>query len=114
MSETCSLADKKCIPCQGGVPPLKGDDLHKLHQQLGGGWQVVDEHHLEKTFKFKNFKEALAFVNRVGQVAEAEGHHPNICFTWGRATVQTWTHKINGLHESDFILAAKVDQCLSA
>jgi len=112
MGEACELAGKKCVPCQGGVAPLKGEALQKLAAQLGGTWQVVDEHHLEKTFKFKNFKEALAFVNRVGAVAEAEGHHPNICFTWGRATVQTWTHRIDGLHENDFILAAKADQCL--
>jgi len=113
MAQTCSLLGKKCVSCQGGVPPLKGEELRKLQEQLGGNWQVVNEHHLEKTFRFKNFKEALAFVNRVGQLAEAEGHHPNISFTWGRVTIQSWTHKIDGLHENDFILAAKVDQCFS-
>ena len=113
MSQTCGLLEKKCVPCQGGVQPLKGDELRKLQETLGGGWQVIDEHHLEKTFKFKNFKEALAFVNRVGEIAEAEGHHPNICFTWGRVTIQSWTHKIDGLHENDFILAAKIDQRFS-
>lgn len=110
MAEACNLADKSCTACQGGVEPLKGDTLKPYTDQLGEGWQVIDEHHLEKVFKFKNFKEALAFVNRVGEVAEAEGHHPNIEFTWGRAKIITYTHKIDGLHENDFILAAKVDQ----
>ena len=112
MAEACDLANRACVPCRGGVPPLKGDELQGYAAQLGSGWQVVDEHHLEKTYKFKDFKEALAFVNRVGNVAEAEGHHPNICFTWGRATIQIWTHKIGGLHENDFILAAKADTCV--
>lgn len=112
MGETCDLAGKSCVPCRGGAEPLKGEAIDVLHAQLREGWQVVDEHHLEKTYRFKDFKEALAFVNRVGEVAEAEGHHPNVCFTWGRATVQVWTHKIDGLHENDFILAAKADACL--
>ena len=112
MAEACDLTSRKCVPCRGGVAPLKGEALQKLADQLGEGWQVVDEHHLEKTYRFKNFAEALAFVNRVGAVAEAEGHHPNIAFTWGRVTLTVFTHKINGLHENDFILAAKADQCL--
>ena len=110
MGEPCDLVKRKCVPCQGGVPPLRGEELRTMAARLGGGWKIVDEHHLEKTWKFKDFKAALAFVNRVGDVAEAENHHPNICFTWGRVTVQTWTHKIDGLHENDFILAAKIDQ----
>jgi 4a-hydroxytetrahydrobiopterin dehydratase len=112
MAEACDLTGKTCVPCRGGVPPLEGEGLERLRAQLGEGWTVVDGHHLEKTYTFKDFKSALAFVNRVGEVAEAEGHHPNISFTWGRVTLQLWTHKINGLHENDFILAAKADQCL--
>ena len=104
-----SLADKHCVPCRGGVPPLKGDDLRRLADQLSG-WQVIDEHHITKTFLFPDFKQALEFVNRAGAVAEAEGHHPDILLAWGKAEVKTYTHKIDGLTESDFILAAKIDQ----
>lgn len=104
-----NLASKHCVPCRGGVPPLKGEELRKLQTEIPD-WKVVDEHHLAKTFVFPDFKNALDFVNRVGGVAEAEGHHPNICFTWGRADVETYTHKIDGLTESDFILAAKIDE----
>ena len=104
-----SLAEKHCIPCRGGVPPLKGADLQRLSEQLSS-WEVVDEHHLTKTYRFSDFGQALAFVNRVGAVAEAEGHHPDIELAWGRVGVKTYTHKIDGLTESDFILAAKIDQ----
>ena len=107
-----SLAEKHCVPCRGGVPALKGEALAKLAAQVQG-WQVVDEHHLTKTYTFPDFQSALDFVNRVGAVAEAEGHHPDLYLTWGRVDVKTYTHKINGLTESDFILAAKVDQQLS-
>ena len=102
------LAGKTCVPCRGGVPPLKGDALRELHAQLDG-WDVVDEHHLSKTCKFADFAAALAFVNRVGALAEAQGHHPWIHFTWGRVKIEIWTHKIDGLTESDFVLAAKID-----
>ena len=108
-----TLASKHCVPCRGGVPPLKGDELNKLASQVSG-WNVVAEHHLEKAYTFPNFVSALAFVNRIGEVAEAEGHHPDICFGWGSAKVTTYTHKIDGLTESDFILAAKIDQLNSA
>jgi 4a-hydroxytetrahydrobiopterin dehydratase len=107
--ESCNLADKHCIPCRGGVPPLKGEALAALLRQLGGGWTLVDEHHLEKVFTFRNFKEALAFTNRLGEVAESEGHHPEIHLGWGRVKVEIWTHKIDGLTESDFVLAARTD-----
>ena len=103
------LAKKECIPCKGEVPPLKGQALTALLAELGGGWRVVDEHHLEKDYRFKDFRTALAFVNRVGEVAEAQAHHPDIHLSWGRARLTIWTHKIDGLTESDFILAAKVD-----
>ncbi|MFQ5805931.1 MAG: 4a-hydroxytetrahydrobiopterin dehydratase [Phycisphaerae bacterium] len=103
------LSAKQCVPCTGGVPALKGNAVTPLLKQLGG-WEVVNEHHLSKEYKFPNFVTALAFVNRVGEVAEAEGHHPDIHLTWGKVGVQIWTHKIDGLTESDFILAAKIDK----
>lgn len=103
------LAEKECIPCKGGVSPLKGQDLRNLLDKLGGGWKIVEEHHLEKEFKFKNFREALAFTNRVGELAEAQNHHPDIYLAWGKVRVTIWTHVVNGLTESDFVLAAKVD-----
>jgi 4a-hydroxytetrahydrobiopterin dehydratase len=104
-----SLAEKHCVPCRGGVPPLKGQELTRMTAQVEG-WQVVSEHHLMKEFKFPDFKTALDFVNKVGGIAEAEGHHPDLLLTWGKVEVKTWTHKIDGLTESDFILAAKVDR----
>ena len=103
------LASKHCVPCRGGVPPLEGEELRKLSAQVSN-WKVVDEHHIAKTFLFPDFKTALDFVNRVGAVAEEEGHHPDLALTWGRVDVKTYTHKIDGLTESDFILAAKIDQ----
>ena len=103
-----SLATKHCEPCRGGVAPLKGEPLETLKQQVPG-WQVVNEHHLEKTFTFPDFKTALDFVNRAGAIAEEEGHHPDLYLSWGKVGVKTWTHKIDGLTESDFILAAKID-----
>jgi 4a-hydroxytetrahydrobiopterin dehydratase len=106
------LAKKECIPCKGGIPPLKGEMLQKLHRQLSGGWQLVNEHHLEKEFKFKNFREALAFTNKAGELAEAQNHHPDLYLAWGKVKVSIWTHKIDGLTESDFIFAAKTDQLI--
>jgi 4a-hydroxytetrahydrobiopterin dehydratase len=104
-----SLADKHCVPCRGGVPPLAGEELDKLKTQASG-WQVVDGHHLARNFTFPDFKTALDFVNRVSAVAETEGHHPDLCLSWGKVDIRTWTHKIDGLTESDFILAAKIDR----
>jgi 4a-hydroxytetrahydrobiopterin dehydratase len=103
------LASKTCIPCRGGVPALKGSELKALHAQVPD-WTVVDEHHITRNFGFPDFKQALDFVNRVGAVAEAQGHHPDILLAWGKAEITMWTHKINGLTESDFIMAAKIDQ----
>ena len=105
------LAKKDCVPCKGGVPSLKGGAIRALLAQLDG-WEVVDEHHLRKTYAFKDFVQALAFVNRVGAVAEEQGHHPDIHLTWGSVRLEIWTHKINGLTESDFIFAAKSDEAL--
>jgi 4a-hydroxytetrahydrobiopterin dehydratase len=103
-----SLASRQCVPCRGGVPPLKGEAIAPLFSQLVD-WEVVNEHHLRKLFKFKDFREAQAFVNRVADLSEQQGHHPDICFGWGNAEIKIWTHKIDGLTESDFILAAKID-----
>ncbi len=107
-----ALAEKECVPCKGGVLPLKGDRLANLANQLDNGWGIVGEHHLEKEYKFKDFREALAFTNRVGDLAEAQGHHPDIYLAWGRVRLTVWTHKIDGLTESDFVLAAKADKLL--
>lgn len=108
--EMTRLAEEKCVPCRGGVPPLAGEELRSLEAQLGSGWKVVEDHHLEKEFRFPDFAKALAFTNRVGAIAEEEGHHPDIHLAWGKVRVTTWTHKIDGLTRSDFILAAKVEQ----
>ena len=106
------LAKRKCVSCKGDTPPLKGGQLDTLAEQLGGGWRVVDEHHLEKRYRFKNFREALDFTNRVGEIAEDQFHHPDIQLAWGRVGLEIWTHKIDGLTESDFIFAAKADRAL--
>jgi 4a-hydroxytetrahydrobiopterin dehydratase len=104
------LAQKQCVACKGGVPPLAGNDLTSLAKQLDAAWQVVNEHHLEREFKFTNFLQALQFTNRVGALAEAQNHHPDIYLAWGKVKLTLWTHKIDGLTESDFVFAAKVDQ----
>jgi 4a-hydroxytetrahydrobiopterin dehydratase len=103
------LAQKQCVACKGGVPPLTGHDLTLLAKQIEAGWHVVNEHHLEKEFKFTNFRQALQFTNRVGELAEAQNHHPDIYLAWGKVKLTLWTHKIDGLTESDFVFAAKVD-----
>lgn len=103
------LASKTCVPCRGNVPPLAGEELEALASQVPE-WKVVDGHHISRGFKFPDFVQALAFVNKVGAIAEEQGHHPDILLSWGKADVTTWTHKINGLTESDFILAAKIDK----
>jgi len=104
-----NLASRHCVPCHGGVPRLKGEEIEPLLRQLEG-WEAVEEHHLLKAYKFTNFADALSFVNRVGHVAEQEGHHPDIEFGWGYARIKIYTHAIGGLSESDFILAAKIDE----
>jgi 4a-hydroxytetrahydrobiopterin dehydratase len=107
------LASQTCVPCRGGVPPLKGDELRRL-EQLVPEWKVVNDHHITRKFVFPDFKQALAFVNRVGEIAEQQGHHPDILLAWGKAEITTWTHKIDGLTQSDFIMAAKIDKLLPA
>ncbi len=105
-----ALAEKDCAPCKGGTPPLKGNDLANLARELGEGWRTVEEHHLERDYTFKDFREALDFTNKVGELAEAQAHHPDIYLTWGKVKLTLWTHKIGGLSESDFVFAAKVDE----
>ena len=107
-----ALAEKECVPCEGGVSRLQGEELSGFSRELGGDWKVVDGHHLEKEYKFKNFREALAFTNKVGELAESQGHHPDIYLAWGLVKLTVWTHKVDGLTESDFILAAKADKLL--
>src|SRR4051812_19584209 len=103
-----SLSAKTCIPCRGGVPPLTSDEIKPLAAQVAN-WSVANNHHLEREFKFPDFKEALDFTNKIGAIAEEQGHHPDIFLAWGKVDVKIWTHKIDGLTESDFILAAKID-----
>lgn len=105
------LAAESCVPCKGGVPALKGGELQKFSQQVPQ-WKVIDEHHITRDFKFPDFRQALDFVNKVGAVAEQEGHHPDILLTWGKAAITMWTHKIDGLSNNDFIMAAKIDKLL--
>lgn len=112
MAEMC-LADRHCVPCEGGVPPLAGEELRRYAAEVPG-WKVVEGHHLERSFDFPDFKSALEFVNRVGAVAEEEGHHPDLYLTWGRVDVKLGTHAIDGLSESDFVLAAKIDRIRGA
>ena len=107
------LAKKECVPCRGGVPPVKGEELAALHRELGDAWLVVDEHHLEREYRFDDFRQALDFTSKVGEMAEEQQHHPDILLTWGLVKVTIWTHKIDGLTESDFVFAAKADACLS-
>jgi len=104
-----ALAAKKCIPCRGGVPPLTDKEIRKLLPQLSR-WKVIEGHHLMKEYKFPDFALALDFTLQVGELAEDEGHHPDIYLAWGKVGIQIWTHKIDGLTESDFILAAKIDR----
>jgi len=103
------LASKTCVPCRGGTPPLAGKELEALAKQVPE-WKVVDEHHITRSFTFPDFRKALAFVNQVGELAEQQGHHPDIFLAWGRAEITSWTHSVKGLTESDFILAAKIDK----
>ena len=110
MSKKNCLLENQCVPCQGNVEPLKGKAIEELMKSLSQNWIVINEHHLEKEYKFKNFAKALEFVNKIGELAETQVHHPDIYLAWGRVKLIIWTHKIDGLHKNDFILAAKADE----
>jgi 4a-hydroxytetrahydrobiopterin dehydratase len=103
------LAEKTCVPCRGGVPPLNAEQIRPLAAEVSN-WKVMNNHHIEREFKFPDFKTALDFTNKVGAIAEEQGHHPDIFLSWGKVGVKVWTHKIDGLTESDFIMAAKIDK----
>ena len=103
------LTQKSCVPCEGGVDPIKGEKLREYSQFIDEDWSIVEEHHLIREFEFEDFRGALAFTNRVGELAEEEGHHPDILLSYGKAVVTIWTHAIDGISENDFILAAKID-----
>ena len=105
-----TLADRECAPCQSGAAPLKGNQLRQLERELGQGWRVVNDHHLEKEFEFEDFRQALTFTNQVGELAEQAGHHPDIYLAWGKVKITLWTHSAEGLTEADFILAARVQK----
>lgn len=105
-----SLADQDCVPCKGGVPPMPKERAEELLQELDEGWELNAKGHLERTYSFSSFADALTFANRVGDIAEQQGHHPDLHVAWGRCTVEIWTHKIQGLTESDFYFAAKADR----
>ena len=104
-----SLTAKQCVPCRGGVPPLDRAQADAYLKEVPG-WSLPDDTRIQRRYTFKDFVEALAFVNRVGELAEREGHHPDILFGWGYCEVTLYTHKINGLHENDFIMAAKINE----
>jgi len=108
------LADNQCVPCRGGVPPVEPAKVQELLGQLEKGWALNSEGHLERAYEFKNFAEALDFVNKVGAVAEDQGHHPDLFLAWGKCKVEIWTHKIQGLTESDFFFAAKADRVFTS
>ena len=105
-----SLADQTCVPCKGGVPPMDHARTEELLREIDGGWALNADGHLERTYTFANFVEAIGFANRVGDIAEEQNHHPDLHVAWGRCTVEIWTHKIKGLTESDFYFAAKADR----
>jgi 4a-hydroxytetrahydrobiopterin dehydratase len=100
---------ERCLPCDGGVPSLKGEDLARRRGDLAEAWRIVDEHHLERDYRFRNFRSALAFTNVVGELAETLGHHPDISLGWGRVRLTIWTHKSGGLTDADFTLARQID-----
>jgi 4a-hydroxytetrahydrobiopterin dehydratase len=109
-----SLADQDCVPCRGGVPPVEPQRAEELLRELDEGWRLNADGHLERSFEFPDFAGAMAFANVLAEIAEAEGHHPDLHIAWGRCRVEIWTHKIDGLTESDFYLAAKTDRAFKA
>jgi 4a-hydroxytetrahydrobiopterin dehydratase len=115
MSESCNLTDRHCTPCDGETPPVTPAEAGEFAGQIDANWKLAeDARQIERTVKRTNFRDALAFVNRVGELAEAEGHHPDICIRWNRVTLTLSTHAIDGLSENDFILAARIDRLLKS
>ncbi len=108
--DNMGLFEKKCIPCEGGIPPLVKEQIEAIISEINADWKVIDNHHLERTWKFDDFENALNFVNQTGEICETEGHHANYEFGWGEVKILIWTHKIDGLTDSDFILASKIDR----
>lgn len=108
-----NLARREFVPFKNGMSALKKDEIEKLHKELDGKWKVVEEHHLEKEYKFDDFRQALDFTNKVGELAESLEHHPDIYLSWGKVKITLWTHKIDGLTEGDFVFAAKTDMLLN-
>jgi len=104
------LSDKKCVPCEGGVLPLNPEEVAELKKSLSAGWIVLENIRIKKEFSFVNFKHTMDFVNRVANLAEEEGHHPDMHVYYGKVIIEFWTHAINGLSENDFIMAAKIDK----
>ena len=109
MTKTCKLSEKKCIPCHGGIPPLEQKEIDKLLSELSSEWLINEFGHIYKICTFLNFVDAVSFANKITDIAEQEGHHPDLAISYGQCIVEIWTHKVNGLTESDFILAAKID-----
>jgi 4a-hydroxytetrahydrobiopterin dehydratase len=109
MTKACELSKKKCIPCHGGIPPLGKNEINKFLNELESTWLVNELGHLYKRYIFANFVDAMVFANKIAEIAEQEAHHPDLAISYGQCVVEIWTHKINGLTESDFILAAKID-----
>jgi 4a-hydroxytetrahydrobiopterin dehydratase len=105
-----TLAKNKCVPCKGGIPSLDADAITPLHAELGEEWSVINDHHLTRSYSFKGYSPAVAFTNAVAAIAEEQDHHPDILLCWGKVGVTIWTHKIDGLTESDFFFAAKVEE----
>ena len=109
-----NLADQRCVPCRGGVPPMEEGRAKELLGALDDGWHLNAEGHLERVYRLQNFAQAMALANKVADIAEAQGHHPDLFIAWGRFKVEIWTHKISGLTESDFYFAAKADRAFRA
>jgi 4a-hydroxytetrahydrobiopterin dehydratase len=108
------LAEQQCVPCRGGEPPMQADRARSLLEELGNGWSLNDDGHLEKTYSFKNFAKAMSFASEIGEIAESQSHHPELRVGWGHCDVELWTHKIRGLSDSDFYLAAKIERAWQA
>lgn len=116
MPDIQALTKMKCVPCRGGEPTVTDLEIKGLHPQVSE-WEIVERNNikrLERVFRFNNFIQALEFTNKVGEIAEQEGHHPVIVTEWGRVKVSWWTHKIKGLHQNDFIMTAKTNELYSA